>query len=50
MAWEVSLHREVESWYLALCEDDPETADLVEDAIDQLAAEGPPCGGHWLTG
>lgn len=41
MAWEVILHREVEAWYLALCKSDPETADLIEDAIDQLAAEGP---------
>ena len=41
MAGEVSLHPEVEAWYLALCKSDPETADLIEDAIDQLAAEGP---------
>jgi hypothetical protein len=41
MTWEVSLHQEVEAWYLALCEDDPETADLIEDAIDQLAVDGP---------
>lgn len=41
MAWEVSLHPEVEAWYLALCKSDPETADLIEDAIDQHAAEGP---------
>jgi hypothetical protein len=34
MAWEVSLHHEVEAWYLALCKSDPETADLIEDAID----------------
>lgn len=37
----MSLHHEVEAWYLALCKSDPETADLIEDAIDQLAAEGP---------
>ena len=24
-----------------MCKSDPETADLIEDAIDQLAAEGP---------
>jgi hypothetical protein len=42
MAREISLHPEVEAWYLALCKSDPETADLIEDAIDQLAAEGPP--------
>jgi hypothetical protein len=41
MAWEVSLHHEVEAWYLAICKSDPETADLIEDSIDQLAAEGP---------
>jgi len=29
----------VEAWYLAPCESDPETADLIEDAID--LAEGP---------
>jgi hypothetical protein len=41
VAWEVSLHPEVEAWYPALCKGDPATADLIEDAIDQLAAEGP---------
>ena len=44
MAWEISLHQDVEAWYLALCKSDPETADLIEDAIDQLAAEGPALG------
>jgi hypothetical protein len=44
MAWEISLHSEVEAWYLALCKNDPETADLIEDAVDQLAAEGPALG------
>jgi hypothetical protein len=44
MASEVSLRHEVEAWYLALCKSDPETADLIEDAIDQLAAEGPALG------
>ncbi|MFG1708306.1 hypothetical protein ACFLIM_34385 [Nonomuraea sp. M3C6] len=41
MSWEVSLHPEVEAWYLTICATDPETADLVKDAIDQLAEEGP---------
>jgi hypothetical protein len=49
VAWEVVLHHEVEVWFLALGESDPETADLVEDAIDQLADEGPALGGRWLT-
>jgi len=44
VAWELRLHHEVEAWYLALCESDPETADLIEDAIDQLAEEGPALG------
>jgi hypothetical protein len=41
MTREVSLHHEVEAWYLELCKSDPETGDLIEDAIDQLAEEGP---------
>lgn len=41
MAWEVSLHPEVEAWYLGVCKSDPETGDLIEDAIDQLVREGP---------
>jgi len=41
MAWEISLHHEVEEWYMALRKSDPETADLIERAIDHLAAEGP---------
>ena len=31
-------------WFLHLCSDDPESADGVEDAIDQLAHEGPSLG------
>jgi len=42
--WEVSLHQDVEAWYLSICESDPETADLIEQAIDQLTAEGPSLG------
>ncbi len=44
MAWEVSLHHEVEAWYLALCKSDPESADLIEYAIDHLATDGPTLG------
>jgi hypothetical protein len=44
VAWEVVLHHAVEVWFLALCESDPATADLIEDAIDQLAHEGPALG------
>ena len=44
MAWEVSLHPEVEAWYLARCASDPGTADLIEDAIDQVASDRPSLG------
>lgn len=44
MAWEISLHEEVERWYLALCRDDPVTADGIADAIEQLASVGPALG------
>lgn len=44
MAWEISLHHEVEAWYLGVCQSDPETADLIERVIDQLASEGPTPG------
>ena len=42
--WEVSLHQDVEAWYLSICESDPDTAALIERAIDQLAVEGPSLG------
>lgn len=44
MAWEISLHEEVERWYLALCHEDPVSADGIADAIDQLASLGPTLG------
>ena len=44
MSWEIRLHPEVEEWYLAICESDPNSGDLIEDAIDQLADEGPTAG------
>ena len=44
MPWEVSLHEEVETWYLQVCRDDPESADLIREAIDMLAAHGPTLG------
>jgi hypothetical protein len=42
--WEISLHPDVEAWYLSICEEDPETSDLIERAVDQLAADGPSLG------
>ncbi|SDJ83682.1 hypothetical protein SAMN04487820_102304 [Actinopolyspora mzabensis] len=44
MSWELELHQEVESWFLALSEEDPESADLVEQALDMLAERGPNLG------
>ena len=44
VSWEIKLHPEVEAWYLAICESEPETGDLIEDAIDQLVDEGPTAG------
>jgi hypothetical protein len=41
MSWTIRLHPVVEAWYLELCEDDPESADLIERAVDLLAHEGP---------
>ncbi|MFD2417683.1 type II toxin-antitoxin system RelE/ParE family toxin [Amycolatopsis pigmentata] len=41
MRWEAELHDAVESRYLDLCVSDPETADLVEEAIDTLERLGP---------
>ncbi len=34
----------MEAWYLDLVSRDPDTADLIEDAIDQLRVEGPTAG------
>jgi len=35
------VHATLKSFEQGLCKSDPETADLIEDAIDQLAEEGP---------
>ncbi|MGA6087529.1 type II toxin-antitoxin system RelE/ParE family toxin [Amycolatopsis sulphurea] len=40
----MELHEDVEDWLLALAEEDPESADLVEAAIDMLAQVGPQLG------
>lgn len=44
MTWEIVLHKAVDEWFLDLCETDPDTAELIEEAIDQLATEGPALG------
>lgn len=42
--WTIELHAEVDAWFLRMAREDPETADLVEQAIDMLAARGPTLG------
>jgi hypothetical protein len=42
--WAIELHKSVEVWFLRLVEEDPETADLVEEAIEMLATTGPTLG------
>jgi hypothetical protein len=42
--WEVSLHIAVEQWFLEICHHDPGTADLIAEAIDLLAEQGPALG------
>jgi hypothetical protein len=42
--WEIGLHPEVEEWYLRLCVIDPNSADLITQAIDVLAERGPALG------
>ncbi|WP_112469870.1 type II toxin-antitoxin system RelE/ParE family toxin [Streptomyces triticisoli] len=44
MNWEINLHPAVELWLLKLADEDPESADLVEEAIDILAECGPTLG------
>ncbi|MFD9892166.1 type II toxin-antitoxin system RelE/ParE family toxin [Amycolatopsis sp. NPDC059027] len=44
MEWDIELHEEVDRWFTSLCENDPITADRVEEAIDVLAREGPRLG------
>jgi hypothetical protein len=43
-AWTVELHAEVDAWFLRLAKEDPETADLIEQAVDMLAVRGPTLG------
>ncbi|GGK34077.1 type II toxin-antitoxin system RelE/ParE family toxin [Nocardia camponoti] len=44
MEWEVVLLEPVDRWYLKLCESDPKSAILIEQAVDRLAALGPALG------
>jgi hypothetical protein len=38
--WEILLLGPVDDWFMALCKDDPATADKVEQALDELAISG----------
>lgn len=42
--WEITLLEPVETWFLKLCEDDPESANRITDPLDFLAQEGPNLG------
>jgi hypothetical protein len=42
--WDVILLDPVDEWFLRLCEEDPETANRVMEAIDHLAESGPGLG------
>lgn len=42
--WQIVLVDEVVDWFLDLTKNDPQSATLVEDAVDRLAAEGPVLG------
>lgn len=44
MPWQIVLLEPVEIWFLKLCESDPATAALVEQAVDRLADAGPGLG------
>jgi hypothetical protein len=43
-AWHILLVEQVADWFVDLAKNDPGTADLVEDAIDRLAEDGPALG------
>ncbi len=42
--WQILLVEEVAEWFVDLTKNDPGTADLVEDAVDRLAVDGPTLG------
>jgi hypothetical protein len=44
VSWEIMLWDEVNDWFLDLVEKDPESAHLIEQAIDLLAEKGPTLG------
>ncbi|MFD7506851.1 type II toxin-antitoxin system RelE/ParE family toxin [Streptomyces sp. NPDC059850] len=44
MTWSINIHDEVAEWFLALCVNDPHSADAVEQAVELLAEVGPGLG------
>jgi hypothetical protein len=42
--WQILLVAEVADWFDDLTKNDPDSADLVEDAVDRLAMDGPALG------
>lgn len=50
---QILLVEEVAEWFADLTRNDPNTADLVEDAVDRLAVDGPTLGRpmvDWING
>lgn len=44
MAWEITLHTEVNAWFLDICKNDPAIAEKIEEALDELVLQGPKLG------
>ncbi|MDA0632971.1 type II toxin-antitoxin system RelE/ParE family toxin [Nonomuraea sp. MCN248] len=44
MAWEITLHIEVNAWFMDVCKNDPIAAEKIEEALDELALQGPKLG------
>lgn len=44
VSWEIVLLEPVDEWFLGLCASEPETAVLVERALDRLSEVGPALG------
>jgi hypothetical protein len=48
--WQILLVAEVADWFDDLTKNDPDSADLVEDAVDRLAMDGPALGRPLVDG
>lgn len=43
-SWQILLIEDVVEWFVDMTKNDPTSADLIEDAVDRLAIEGPALG------